>query len=167
VQHILAAVDSPHNGLTFCVGSYASSSANDVEGMAERHAARTHFVHLRNVRRTDGGGSFVESEHLDFFSQPIFLFLGGGSFVESDHLEGEVDMFRVVRTFAREAARRQRDGDARPRLPFRPDHGHKMLDDLGEGRATNPGYTAIGRLRGLAEIRGLQEAILRYEAKAV
>ena len=142
IQYVLQSVDSAHNGLCFCVGSYASNEGNRVEEMAERHAGRTNFVHLRNVRRTDGDGSFVESDHLD----------------------GEVDMFRVVRTFAREAARRQAAGGMqRPLLPFRPDHGHKMLDDLEESKHTNPGYTAIGRLRGLAELRGLQEAILRYE----
>lgn len=142
IEYVLASSSSPHNGLTFCVGSYASNATNRVEEMAERHAARTHFVHLRNVKRLDGVGSFVESDHLD----------------------GEVDMFRVVRTFTREAARRQATGWAGGGvLPFRPDHGHKMLDDLEAGKKTNPGYTAIGRLRGLAELRGLQEAILRYE----
>lgn len=142
VQYVLDSHASVHNGLTFCVGSYASNPDNQVEAMAAKHASRTHFVHLRNVQRLDGGGSFVESDHLD----------------------GEVDMFTVVRTFAREAARRQATGYAGGgTLPFRPDHGHKMLDDLDASKATNPGYTAIGRLRGLAELRGLQEAILRYE----
>ena len=89
-----------------------------------------------------------------------------GSFVESDHLDGEVDMFRVVRTFTRERARRVAEGWADAGLPFRPDHGHQMLDDLRDEKKTNPGYTAIGRLRGLAEIRGLQEAIVRVDEEA-
>ena len=144
VDFLLGSYDSPHNGLTFCVGSYGSNKANKVEEMAEKHAGRTHFVHLRNVKRTDGGGSFVESDHLD----------------------GEVDMLRVVQTFTREIARRKASGWADPSLPFRPDHGHKMLDDLDASKRTNPGYTAIGRLRGLAEIRGLQEAVVRYENAA-
>ena len=144
IRHVLAAVDDVHNGLTFCVGSYGSNAANNVEAMAEAHASRVHFVHLRNVRRTDAAGSFVESDHLD----------------------GEVDMFRVVRTFTRERARRVAEGWADAGLPFRPDHGHQMLDDLRDEKKTNPGYTAIGRLRGLAEIRGLQEAIVRVDAEA-
>ena len=141
IEYVLASHESVHNGLTFCVGSYGSNKENAVEAMAEKHAGRTHFVHLRNVRRLDGSGSFVESDHLD----------------------GEVDMFKVVRTFTREVARRTAEGWTEAGLPFRPDHGHKMLDDLDAGKKTNPGYTAIGRLRGLAELRGLQEAILRYE----
>ena len=120
------------------MGSYASSAVNDVEVMAAKHAARVYFIHLRNVKRTGEGTNC--------------------HFVESDHLDGEVDMYEVVRTFTREAARRRAAGapDAACQMPFRPDHGHKMLDDLNEDKATNPGYTAIGRLRGLAEIRGLQ-----------
>ena len=82
VDFLLKSYDSPNNGITFCVGSYGSNKANRVEEMAQRFASRTHFVHLRNVRRTDGDGSFVESDHLD----------------------GEVDMLQVVRTFTREAA---------------------------------------------------------------
>jgi len=140
VQHILRAVDDVHNGLTFCVGSYASSARNDVEAMAEEFAGRTHFLHLRNVRRLDASGSFVEADHLD----------------------GEVDMFRVLRCFLHERRRRAAEGWADSALPFRPDHGHQMLDDL-KGKRTNPGYSAIGRLRGLAELRGLEEGIVRSE----
>jgi mannonate dehydratase len=143
VEYLLSAVDSRANGICFCAGSYASSSVNEVEEMAEQHASRTHFVHLRNVRKGEGD-----------------------SFVESDHLDGDVDMFRVVRTFMRELGRREVEGGWPDlSLPFRPDHGHKMLHELGSGVKTNPGYTAIGRLRGLAELRGLQEAISRVEAE--
>jgi mannonate dehydratase len=143
VRALLDAAPSAHNGLTFCVGSYASSPVNDVEDMAAKLAKHVFFVHLRNVKRSGA------TTHC--------------SFVESDHLDGEVDMYAIMRTFTAEAARRRASGAsaAACRLPFRPDHGHKMLDDLSEGKATNPGYTAIGRLRGLAELRGLQEAIVR------
>lgn len=143
VKHLLGAVDSRHNGLTFCVGSYGSSPDNDVEGMAERYAERVHFVHTRNVTK--------EGEHLL-------------SFVEADHLSGDVDMYRVMRTMCKERARRAAAGWEHPELPFRPDHGHQMLDDLAAAKQTNPGYTAIGRLRGLAECRGLMEGIVRAHA---
>jgi len=143
VKHVLSAVDSRHNGLTFCVGSYGSSPDNDVEGMAERYAERVHFVHLRNVTKQGDGRR---------------------SFVESDHLDGDVDMYRVMSIMCRERARRAAAGWADPELPFRPDHGHQMLDDLTAAKKTNPGYTAIGRLRGLAELRGLMEGIVRASA---
>jgi len=142
LDHILSAVDSVHNGLTFCAGSFASTAKNDVVAMAAKHAPRTHFVHLRNVQKSESG-----------------------SFVESDHLDGDVDMFNVVRTFMLERNRRSEVGWEDSGLPFRPDHGHKMVDDL-RGKTTNPGYSCIGRLRGLAELRGLQEGILRAEGLA-
>ena len=122
------------------------------QAMAEAHAGRTHFVHLRNVRRGVGADGTAAA--------------APGSFTESDHLDGDVDMFRVVRTFMAEAARREADGWVGGALCFRPDHGHQMLDDLSAGKKINPGYTAIGRLRGLAEVRGLQEGIARATAEA-
>merc|ERR1712136_446025 len=85
----------------------------------------------------------------------------GCTFSESDHLDGDVDMYAVMTTMLKERLRREREGwgEMAP-IPFRPDHGHKMLDDL-HGKKTNPGYTCIGRMRGLAELRGLQRAIAR------
>ncbi len=136
VERILSAVDSPANGLTFCTGSLGAGIANDVPAMAKRFAARTHFVHLRNVRKEPGG-----------------------SFEEAEHLAGDTDMFAVVETFLREQARRREHGDATWRLPFRPDHGHELLDDV--GKRSFPGYSAIGRLKGLAELRGLMTGIAR------
>mmetsp|Transcript_8050 Transcript_8050/g.23632 ORF Transcript_8050/g.23632 Transcript_8050/m.23632 type:complete len:415 (-) Transcript_8050:139-1383(-) len=143
VRALLAASDSVHNGITFCVGSYASSPTNDVEAMATEFAGRTHFLHLRNVRKEGNEGSFCES----------------------DHLTGDVDMYHVMNTFIEERAKRAAAGWKETEIPFRPDHGHKMLDDL-RGKKTNPGYTAIGRLRGLAELRGLQEGIVRAKDAA-
>ena len=130
---VLEAVSSPSNGLTFCTGSLGASADNDVESMAQRFAKRIHFAHLRNVQR----GSV------------------DGDFIESDHLTGDVNMVDVVRTLLEEER-----GSGRV-LPMRPDHGHAMLDDL--NKAARPGYTAIGRLRGLAELRGI-EAALRLSA---
>ncbi|GAB0114720.1 mannonate dehydratase [Acidisoma sp. C75] len=130
---VLAAVDHPANGLTFCAGSYASRPDNDVPAMAARFAERIAFVHLRNVRKDPDG-----------------------SFVESDHLGGDVDMVALLRTLLAEERRRVAEGDHRP-IPLRPDHGHLLGFD-GE-RRSNPGYSYIGRLKGLAELRGVMAAL--------
>jgi mannonate dehydratase len=130
---LLEAVDHPANGLTFCAGSYASRPDNDVPAMAARFAERIAFVHLRNVSREPDG-----------------------SFVESDHLGGDVDMVRLIGILLREEARRAATGDTAA-IPMRPDHGHLMGFD-GE-RRSNPGYSYIGRLRGLAELRGVMTAL--------
>ncbi|MBN8826031.1 MULTISPECIES: mannonate dehydratase [unclassified Spirosoma] len=134
---LLAAADSPSNGLCFCTGSYGVRADNDLAGMAERLAPNIHFIHLRSTQRdTDG------------------------SFQEANHLEGDVPMPAVMRALLTEQKRRQDEGRSDIRMPFRPDHGHRMLDDLTSGKRTNPGYTAIGRLRGLAELRGLMLGLL-------
>jgi len=134
IAFILDAVPSASNGLTLCTGSLGARPANDLPAIARRFADRIHFVHLRNVS--------VDPD---------------GSFMEADHLGGNTDMVAVVRSLLEEQRRRHAAGDARWRLPFRPDHGHEMLDDV--GKATHPGYPAIGRMRGLAELRGVMIAL--------
>ncbi len=124
IDFILGAVDSPANGLTFCTGSLGANPANDLPAMASRFAHRTHFVHLRNVRKDPDG-----------------------SFEEAAHLEGDTDMPAVIAAFLKEE---RATGRA---IPLRPDHGHELLEDIGRG--THPGYPLIGRLRGLAELRGV------------
>lgn len=141
IRALLAAKVSPHNGLCFCVGSYASRPDNNVEAMAEEFAKHVCFIHLRNVQK-DADRSIFSS-----------------SFTESDHLTGDVDMFHIMKVMLAEKERRREEGRKDLRLPYRPDHGHRLLDDL--SKTTNPGYPAVGRLRGLAELRGLEMGILR------
>jgi len=144
VRALLNAIPSQHNGLTMCVGSYASRADNDIPAMVKEFANKINFIHLRNVEK--------DTEQARF----------SGSFTESDHLVGDVDMYCVMKTMLQEQRRRKQMGRSDTRLPYRPDHGHKMLDDL--CKKTNPGYPAVGRLRGLAELRGLELAILRSSA---
>ncbi|MGH6960754.1 MAG: mannonate dehydratase [Dongiaceae bacterium] len=134
---ILDRIDEPANGLTFCTGCYGVRPDNDLVAMAEEFAARIHFLHLRSTRRE---------------ADPL-------SFHEAAHLEGDVDMVGVIREIVREEHRRADDDRADATIPMRPDHGHQMLDDV--GKTVNPGYSAIGRLKGLAELRGVAKAIER------
>lgn len=136
-EQILAAADSQSNGLTFCPGSLAASADNDVVDMSETFARRVNYIHLRNVKR-DGKGGFVEDYQLD----------------------GDVDMYGVMRPLVAEQDRRAALGLKSARIPMRPDHGHLMLPDMNR-EGIYPGYSLFGRMRGLAELRGLELGIRR------
>jgi len=125
------AVPSPANGMCFCTGSLGVRADNDLPKIARRFAERIHFSHLRATTREGDGRSFHEAAHL----------------------EGDVDMVAVLRELLAEDRKRDKANS----IIFRSDHGHRMLDDL--NKEVTPGYPAIGRLRGLAELRGIIHAL--------
>ena len=129
-RRILSQTPSIHNGLTFCTGSYGVRLDNDLPAMVREFGERIHFLHLRSTRN-DAAGNFYEDNHLD----------------------GNVDMVAVIQEVLIWQEKRKK------RIPMRPDHGHQLLDDLNK-KTVNPGYTAIGRLKGLAELRGVEEALV-------
>lgn len=141
LEYLTQVIYSPSNGITFCTGSLGPNAANDLPGMVRRLGAKFHFVHLRNVKRETNG-----------------------SFYEADHLDGSVDMYEVMEALIEEMDRRAVITPEIDPLPFRPDHGHQMLDDLRKDLPFH-GYGAIGRLRGLAELRGLEMGIRRSRSQ--
>jgi len=136
-KYILEAVDSPANGMTLCSGSLGARPDNDLPGMMERFGPKVHFLHLRNVKR--------DSDDI------------AGSFFEAEHLAGDTDMVALIAAILTEERRRKAEGRADWEIPMRPDHGQDILDDL--GRRSQPGYPTIGRMKGLAELRGVMTAL--------
>lgn len=131
VRALLSAVPSPANGITLCAGSYGARCDNDLVAMAQEFGPRIYFVHLRNVIRE-----------------------ADGSFYESDHLAGDNDMVGLISALLHEEQRRDAIGEPDARIPMRPDHGHLMADEIGMP-GVRPGYSYLGRLKGLAELRGV------------
>ena len=133
-KYLLKVHDSIYNGITLCTGSLAVNPDNDLVGMVQRLGAKINFAHLRSTQRD-----------ID------------GSFHEASHLRGDVDMYNVILAILKEQKKRQSVYRPDDVIPMRADHGHTLLDDL--KKKTNPGYSAIGLLRGMAELRGLEMGI--------
>jgi mannonate dehydratase len=142
VATIFQMADSPANGLCYCTGSFSARADNDLPEMVRTFGPRIHAVHLRSTQREPDG-----------------------SFYEADHLAGSVDMPAVVRNLLDEQDRRRASGRADWQITLRPDHGHTMMDDLPKPAGITPGYSCIGRMRGLAELRGLMLG-LRHSERA-
>jgi mannonate dehydratase len=141
-RQLLKAIDRPANGVTLCTGSYGANPSNNLVAMAREFAARIHFAHLRNTTH-EADGSFHESEHLD----------------------GDTDMIAVVAALMTEETRRKDEGRVDAEIPMRPDHGHLIVDDI--GKKVNPGYSCIGRLKGLAELRGVMRTVAHFRSGKV
>ena len=137
IKSLLSISSSPANGICFCAGSFSAREDNNVVEMFKSCADRVGFLHLRSTQ--------VEN----------------GDFYEAPHLEGRVDMYELVKAVCEEQMRRKAEGRADWRIPFRPDHGADIMDDLLKAPNPNPGYNGLGRMRGLSAIRGLELGIMR------
>jgi mannonate dehydratase len=142
LAQLMAACEVNANGITFCTGSLGVRADNNLPKMIERFGDRIHFIHLRTTKREENlPGNVLRNFH------------------EAAHLAGDVDMYEIVKALVLEEKRRATEGRIDAKIPMRPDHGHQMLDDL--HKKTYPGYSAIGRLKALAELRGLEMGIIK------
>lgn len=134
IAELLEAVESPNNGLTYCTGSLGVRKDNNLAEIFNRFSNKIHFLHLRSTLRE-----------------------ASGNFYEATHLGGDVDMYEIINLIVQEQEKRKKEGRTDFKIPMRPDHGHQMMDDL--NKHFYPGYSCIGRMKGLAELTGLEYGI--------
>ncbi|MCB0745797.1 MAG: mannonate dehydratase, partial [Ignavibacteriae bacterium] len=137
IENILNAYNSLSNGLTFCTGSFGASIKNNLVDMVKTFANKINFIHLRNVNRNDQN-----------------------DFIEAYHLEGEIDLYSIIKELLIEQKKRIENNRNDFRMPMRPDHGHLMIPEF-DKKGIYPGYSLFGRMRGLAELRGLELGIIK------
>ncbi len=137
LEKIINTVDSPVNGLTLCTGSLGASINNDLVNMTNKFAKRINFIHLRNLTRN-----------------------ADGDFMEAHHLDGDVDLYNTMKILLIEQKRRIESNEINSRMPMRPDHGHLTITDANK-EGIYPGYSLFGRMRGLAELRGMEVGIIK------
>lgn len=129
INRVLNAVNSKNNGITLCTGSYAVRAENDLVEIARTYADRIHFLHFRSIKREPDG-----------------------SFYEAEHLKGDSEIVKVMHQIM---TSNKLNKDVL--IPLRPDHGHKMLNDIEKNHY--PGYSCIGRLKGLSELKGIEQGL--------
>lgn len=140
-RYLTSEIDSAHNGLTMCAGSYGARSDNDLVAMVKEFGSRIQFVHLRNIKRE-----------------------ADGSFYESEHLSGDNDIVGLVSALLNEERERVASGAALTQIPMRPDHGHAMGDEKNDPNV-RPGYSYAGRMKGLAELRGVIHTVSALQSR--
>ena len=139
VEQLMSAYDDKANGITFCTGSFGVRPDNNLVSIIERFGHRIHFIHLRTTLREETRGNFHEAPHM----------------------AGDVDFYDVITAIWKEQMRRKAAGEKITEIPMRPDHGHQLWCDADPSKKYYPGYSFVGRLKGLAELRGLEIAIKR------
>lgn len=136
IEDIIAVKDTVANGFTLCTGSLGSGYFNDISSIAKKFSHRINFAHLRNVSR---------DKELNFNENYLF--------------DGDLDMYEVMQILVQEMSKRKSAGRIDWHIPMRPDHGNQMLGDI--GKENYPGYGLYGRMKSLAEIRGLEIGVSR------
>ena len=142
IKFLMDSCDSNSNGLTFCSGSLGAGESNDMVKIIDDFGDKIHFIHLRNVKRE-----------------------GNGSFYEANLFEGTGKMDDIMEAIVRQQKKRAENNTGTVAIPMRPDHGHVLLDDLNRMKEFYPGYSTLGRMKGLAELTGLELGVRKYLLK--